>query len=131
MRMKLEILCAALGLVLLGCAEGAEPTQPSPGSDPSPSEIRLEERDQPLTEGIEWLPSPGNSSNSSSYTRSGWTRYRSKQYREALGDFQKAVSLNSTNASAWPNTDKPPIPSGGLGCSGPARKDITGSALRC
>lgn len=101
MRMKLEILCAALGLVLLGCAEGAEPTQPSPGSDPSPSEIRLEERDQPLTEGIEWLPSPGNSSNSSSYTRSGWTRYRSKQYREALGDFQKAVSLNSTNASAW------------------------------
>jgi len=29
--MKLEILCAALGLVTSGCAEGAEPTQPSPG----------------------------------------------------------------------------------------------------
>ena len=101
MRMKIQTLCAALVLALLTGGAWAEQAQPSPSADLNAGGNRLEEKSQPLSDADVLQVSLSDSSNSTVCAESGWAWYKSKQYQDALRDFQEAISLDPTNATAY------------------------------
>jgi tetratricopeptide (TPR) repeat protein len=99
--MKSRTLRAAFVLALLTGAAWAEQAQRSPSDDLNAGVGGLEEKGQPLSEADVPQATLSDSSNSTACVDSGRELYKSKQYQEALGDFQKAISFDPTNATAY------------------------------